>query len=235
MKRDVGYALVAALSLTALAGLWALVKAPDLADPERPDRARGPSGSVPRLPRALDNSKAIDQATAVLETRDLFRAAAPADMATLNRLSAARIAPPVELVPVEDAPRRAVPAPVYRPTPPRIAPVPQSVIPAPLPPPAPAPPQAQPDAWQNPTLPPASASQQIVTVRGGGGFPLTLRGVFPDARTGGRAHVGIPDGRVVSAGPGGVIEGYQVVQINAASIIVQGRGGPRLRLEMPGY
>lgn len=241
MKRDVGYAIVAALSLTALAALWALVKAPELADPEMPDRARGPSGSVPLLPRALDNSKAIEQATAVLETRDLFRAAAPADMATLNRLSAARIAPPVELVPVEATPRRAAaaapPPPVYRPTPPRIAPVPQNVQPSPqarpLPPPVPS--QAQPGAWQNPALPPSSTSQQIVTVRGGGSFPLTLRGVFPDARTGGRAHVALPNGRVVSAGPGGVIEGYQVVQINAASVIVQGRGGPRLRLEMPGY
>ncbi len=240
MKRDVGYALIAALSLSALAALWALVKAPELADPKGPDRALGPSGSLPLLPQALDNSKAIQQATAVLETRDLFRAAAPADMATLNRLSAARIAPPVELVPVEATPRRSAvaqspsPAPVYRPTPPRTAPViSQTVLPAPrtLPPPVPAPSLAQ----TNPApLPPSSTSQQVVIARGGG-FPLTLRGVFPDARTGGRAHVALPNGRVVSTGPGGVIEGYQVVQINAASIIVQGRGGPRLRLEMPGY
>ncbi len=247
MKRDVGYALVAALSLTALAALWALVKAPELADPDMPDRARGPSGSVPLLPRAVDNSEAIGQAVAVLETRDLFRAAAPADMALLNRLSKARIAPPVELVPVEAAPQRraalAPPQPVYRPVPPRIAPVPRETAPPPLPPaplaqPVPAlppPAQTRPDAWQNPTLPPSSTAQQAVTIRGGGGFPLTLRGVFPDLRTGGRAHVALPNGQVVSTGPGGVIEGYRVVQINAASIIVQGRGGPRLRLEMPGY
>jgi len=237
MKRDVGYALFAALSLLALAALWALVTAPDLADPEMPERARGPSGSVPLLPRAVDNSKAIGQATAVLETRDLFRAAAPADMATLNRLSAARIAPPVELVPVEATPRRPAsappPRPVYRPAPPRVAPVTQNAAPAARPSP-PVSAAAPADAWQNPVLPPSSTSQQVMTVRDGR-FPLTLRGVFPDARTGGRAHVALPNGRVVSTGQGGVIEGFQVVQINAASIIVQGRGGPRLRLEMPGY
>jgi len=76
--------------------------------------------------------------------------------------------------------------------------------------------------------------QQVVTVRDAR-FPLTLRGVFPDPRTGGRALVGLPTGQVVTTGPGGVIQGFQVMQINAASIIVQQRGGPPYRLEMPGY
>ena len=253
MKRDVGYAVVAALSLSALAALFALVMAPGLADPDASDRYRGPVGSVPVLPLAPDNGKAIEQAVAVLETRDLFRAAAPADMATLNRLSAARIAPPVELVPVEGEPpgRRyaAAPPPLpqqpfYRPPPPPAVAAPQpppgtilETRPLPPPPPTPAspPPVApSPDAWSTPTLPSPPTTQQIVTVRDGR-FPLTLRGVFPDARTGGRAHVALPNGQIVSTGPGGVIQGFQVLRINPASIVVQGRGGPQLRLEMPGY
>ncbi len=242
MKRDVGYAVFAALTLSALAALWALAKAPELADPDTQDRVRGPSGSVPVLPRPAPNTEAIEQAQAVLNTRDLFRAAAPADMATLRRLSTAQIAPPVELVPVEPAPRRdtarftATPQ-VY--APPRPAQPAQnqnrnSVAALPFsPPPQPQPQTARPVPRPQPIAPSPSA-RQAVTMRDPR-FPLTLRGVFPDPRTGGRAHVALPNGRIVSTGPGGVIEGFQVVQINPASIIVQGRGGPPYRLEMPGY
>jgi len=227
MKRDVGYALFAALTLSALSALWALVKAPELADPDQAERTRGASGSVPVRPRLPDTGEAIEQAVAMLEARDLFSAAAPADMATLRRLTNARIAAPVELVPVE-APRR--PASGY------VAPPPPARRTQPAPPALPLspPPQAQRPAQQPRPIAPSPSSQQVITMRDPR-FPLTLRGVFPDSRTGGRAHVALPDGRVVSTGPGGMIEGFQVVQINPASIIVQGRGGPPYRLEMPGY
>jgi len=223
MKHDVGYALVAALTLSALAALWALVQAPDLADPDTPALARGAGGSVPVLPQALDNTEAVEQAVAVLGARDLFRAAAPADMATLQRLSIARIDPPVELIPVE--PERTRPAPRFSPPPPPPAPVPTR----PAPPPRPEAPRVL--ARPGPASP---SAQQAITMRDPR-FPLTLRGVFPDQRTGGRAHIALPNGQVVVTGPGGVIEGFQVVAINPASIIVQGRGGPPYRLEMPGY
>lgn len=232
MKHDVGYALVAALVLSALAALWALVQAPDLADPETRVQVRGIGGSVPVLPQPPENDEAIARAIAVLAARDLFRAAAPADMATLQRLSTAQIDPPVELIPVE--PQRTRPAQRF------------SAAPTPTPPPAyrpaPAPVQTPPAAPPRPQAPreaarpgPASPSSQAVVTMRDPRFPLTLRGVFPDPRTGGRAHVALPDGRVVVTGPGGVIEGFQVVAINPASIIVQGRGGPPYRLEMPGY
>jgi len=230
MKRDVGYAVVAALILSALAALWALIKAPELANPDTTARTRGLTGSVPVLPRPVDNAGAIMQAIAVLDTRDLFEAVAPADMATLRRLSTARIAPPVELIPVEPVPDR--PAPRYTAAPPP----PPTVYRAP-PPAAPArPAPAQRPLQTAPSRPaqPTQSAQQTVTMRDPG-FPLTLRGVFPDPRTGGRAHVALPNGRIVSTGPGGVIEGYLVVNINPASIVVQARGGPPLRLEMPGY
>lgn len=233
MKRDVGYALFAALMLSALAAIWALVMAPDLADPDTQVRQRGPSGSVPVLPRAPDNSDAIKQAEAVLDARDLFEAAAPADMATLQRLTTARIAPPVELVPVEPAPARRITRQTVVPpvNPPRPAP---SAVPAlPFSPP-PAQPWTQPSVAAPQPIAPSPSVQQVVTMRDSR-FPLTLRGVFPDPRTGGRAHVALPSGQIVSTGPGGVIEGFLVMRINAASIIVQGRGGPPLRLEMPGY
>lgn len=230
MNRDVGYALLAALTLTALAALWAFVNAHDLANPDTSQRARGPSGSVPVQPRAPDNSEAVAQAIARLEARDLFEAAAPADMAALNRLASAQIAPPVELIPVEPERQRQrfaalpvqpqiarPPALPLSPPPPR----PQAQAPAPVPPP-PRP------------ITPSPSAQQIATMRDPR-FPLTLRGVFPDPRTGGRAHVALRNGQVVVAGPGGVIEGFQVIRINAASIIVQARGGPPYRLEMPGY
>lgn len=237
MKRDVGYAVIAALILSALAALWALVKAPELANPDTTSRTRGLTGSVPVLPRPVNNAEAIEQAVAVLNTRDLFEAVAPADMATLRRLSTARIAPPVELIPVEPAPNRPVPRYTAAPPPP------PTVYRAPAPAPAPAAPvrrsptlaeQQRQAAQQSPPGPPTQSSQQTVTMRDPR-FPLTLRGVFPDPRTGGRAHVALPNGRIVSTGPGGVIEGYLVVNINPASIVVQARGGPPLRLEMPGY
>jgi|GEM_PF-2032420 len=234
MKRDVGYALIAALTLTTLAALWTLVQARDIADPDADRETRGLSGSVPVRPPSPDVVEAIQQATDVLAARDLFRAAAPADMATLNRLSKAMIAPPVELVPVEPEPESqrftAAPAPRVQAAPP----------PLPLSPPPPRPPvQAQQPQQPQPVAPPRPAAptpsvQQVVTVRDAR-FPLTLRGVFPDPRTGGRALVGLPTGQVVTTGPGGVIQGFQVMQINAASIIVQQRGGPPYRLEMPGY
>jgi len=90
MKRDVGYALIAALTLTTLAALWTLVQARDIADPDADRETRGLSGSVPVRPPSPDVVEAIQQATDVLAARDLFRAAAPADMATLNRLSPVR-------------------------------------------------------------------------------------------------------------------------------------------------
>ncbi len=244
MKRDLGYALLAALSLLALTALWALANAPTLANPKEADRARGNTGSLPVLPRRPDNSDALDQAVALLETRDLFSATAPADMASLRRLSKARIAPPVELTPVEDAPRQVrrgfvEPQVTYRPAPP-ITPRQQSIAP-PLPqsPPPPAPqvekrPIAPPAPAYAPPTPQPQPTQQAQAIRDQR-FPLTLRGVFPNPQTGGRAHVALPNGRIVSTGTGGVIEGFQVLQINAASIIVQGRGSPPLRLEMPGY
>lgn len=246
MNRDVGYALLAALSLSALTALWALVNAPSLASPKEAPLVRGNGGSVPVLPRRPDNSEALERAVAVLDTRDLFSATAPADMASLRRLSKAQIAPPVELTPVEDTPRivqsrqqsAAVPAyrpaPVYRPAPP----VPQQAFAPPLPQ-APPPPPTRQEPTQRlvppPTRPAPPAPAQTAQVVRDQRFPLTLRGVFPNPRTGGRAHVALPNGQIVSTGPGGVIEGFYVLQINAASIIVQGRGGPALRLEMPGY
>jgi len=230
MKHDVGYAIVAALSLSALTALWALIQAPDLADPDTQVQARGAGGSVPVRPRPPENDEAIERAVAVLATRDLFRAAAPADMATLQRLSTARIDPPVELIPVE--PERTRPAPRFTAAPPPPAPVYRPPPPVETRPAAPPRPEA-PRVVERPG-PASPSAQQAVTMRDPR-FPLTLRGVFPDPRTGGRAHVSLPNGRVVVTGPGGVIEGFQVMAINAASIVVQGRGGPPYRLEMPGY
>ncbi len=234
MNRDVGYALIAALTLTALASLWVLFNAASLADPDDATRVRGSSGSVPVRPRPVDNAKAIEKAVAVLGTRDLFEAAAPADMAALDRLARARISPPVELVPV--TPERDEPAAgiqTFLPPPPPAAPVArpedlrqaENLASTPSPAPQAAPPRP---------AAPAPSSQAAVTVSDPR-FPLTLRGVFPDPSTGGRAHLALPDGRVVMARPGVMVEGFFVVRINPASIVVQGRGGPPIRLEMPGY
>ena len=254
MKRDVGYAVFAALSLSIIASVWAFFNASSLADPGEQATRQASKGSLPIVPGPRDTREAQDHALAVLRARDLFSAPEPADMASLRRLAKAKIAPPVQLTPVEGvsrrppqtqlAPQRVVTAPpVRQPQPaPQLQPQPQLQALAPVPAPQrarPAPaPQATPRyaAIETPsTRQPQPQERMQVPVVIDPRFPLTLRGLFPDPRSGGRALIATSDGRVVSTGPGGVIAGFQVLRIDSSTITVQERGGRVFKLGMPGY
>ncbi len=231
MNRDLGYAVIAMLSLTSLAAVWALLNPTVVADPSGRKTNKSAIAALPVIPQKPDASAARERALAVLSARDLFEASEPADIASLRRLTKASVAPPVQLNPVQAVPRALsgnarIPAPVL--------PAPQALSAAPIPaqPLQPAPVYAQPIQQPAPQyVQPPRPQQQVQQQR----FPLTLRGVFPNQQDGGRALVAIPDGRIVSTGLGGVIAGWQVLRIGNASVTLQARGGQMVELRMPGY
>ncbi len=235
MNRDVGYPVIAMLSLTSLAALWILLNPAVVADPSKREAGKAAVAALPVIPKKPDAEAARQRALAVLSARDLFNAPEPADMASVRRLTTASVAPPVQLNPVQAVPRQpfrntgiSAPAQQPRAAAPQIsapAPVRQAVQPlAPL------------SIYVEPARPaPAPQYVQAPQPQPQQRFPLTLRGVFPNPQDGGRALLAIPDGRIVSTGLGGVIGGWQVLRIDPAAITLQARGGQIVELRMPGY
>ena len=212
MKRDAWYAAIAAFALLGVAALYALIRAPSLADPEVSLSQARLTASRPLPPRSTGQDETLDTALTILDARNPFVPRPAGEEVDIRGLSLPKLGPPVRFSEPGTASSVEVASEPARP-----ALQPRESVPA------------APRASSPPPPAQAAPARQQPAPRAQG--TLTLRGVYPSP-SGGRAHVALPDGRIVVVGVGGLVGGWQVRQIRQGAIRL-GRGQREIILAMP--
>ena len=210
MRRDGWYAAMAAFVLVGAGAAFALVKAPEIADPREAGRGRMLRPAVPTPPGSPVDEAVLTAALDRLAARDPFAPTGDGGHEA-PMLARARLGDPVRFSDPTATRTRTAEAPA-RTRPREAAARPAASAPPPQP--------------SRPAVP--AAPRQVAERQTGS---MTLRGVYPTPQ-GGRALVAMPDGRVVSVGLNGSVGGWRVLDIRQDAIRL-GRGQRAILLALP--